>query len=277
MKFVDGMANGPKEIVKVKEIKNKETLETISLSCRKILKQLPRFLLLHKDQQKGKDRRISAILNLMYRINCNILTVMMISDWSRKRDNTVFLKLPMGVLLRAVLTDSIHAMFFSVIPDSDVEKELKLLRMGYAYSLLDRTEVYKDKVRHVSPDMDDAMLDMLYYGQLEDNYLDFYDYNEEEGYWIKKLDRHGRKERGLEKLPTSTMEGKFSALQGDPIFSELSKRAYQYYKYFSQYEHFSEEGQGDILVPFGDDNIHFPSAMGVIEESVETLMKRFKS
>lgn len=255
---------------------NKKTLEAISLSCRKILKTLSGFLLLHKDQLKGKDRRIATILNLLYRMNCNILTVLMISNWSQKRNHTVFLKLPMGVLLRTVLTDSIHAMFFTTISDVEAEKELEQLRIGYANSLLDRREVYKDKVKHVSPDMDDSLLDMFYNGQLEDNYLDFYDYNEEEGYWIKKLDKQGRNERGLEKLPTSTMERKYSVLKGDPIFGELAKRVYQYYKYFSQYEHFSEEGQGDILVPFGDDNIHFPSAMGVIEESVESLMKRFK-
>lgn len=210
-------------------------------------------------------------------MNCNILTVLMISNWSQKRNNTVFLKLPMGVLLRTVLTDSLHAMFFTSISDTEVEKELELLRMGYANSLLERREVYKDKVKHASPDIDDSLLDMFYNGQLEDNYLDFYEYNVEEGYWIKKLDKQGRKERGLEKLPTSTMEGKYSVLKGDPTFNKLAKRAYQYYKYFSQYEHFSEEGQDDILVPFGDDNIHFPSAMEVIEESIETLMKRFNS
>ena len=255
-------------------MKNKETLEAISLSCRNILKTLSGYLLSHQDLQKSENRRIAAILNLMYRMNCNILTVMMISDWSRKRHNTVFLKLPMGVLLRTVLTDGIHAMFFSAISDAEVKKELEQLRMGYAYSLLDRTEVYKDKVKRVSPSMDDDLLDRLYYGQLEDNYLHFYDYNEEEGFWIKKLDKHERKERGLEAMPTSTMAGKLSALQNEPTFGDLAKRAYQYYRYFSQYEHFSEEGQGDIFVPFGDDNIYFPSAMNVIEETIGTLIKK---
>ena len=127
-------------------MENKESLEAISLSCRKILKLLSGFLLLQKDQQKGKDRRVSAILNLMYRMTCNILTVLMMSNWSQKRNNTVFLKLPMGVLLRTVLTDSLHAMFFTSISDTEVEKELELLRMGYANSLLERREVYKDKV-----------------------------------------------------------------------------------------------------------------------------------
>lgn len=256
---------------------NQKTLVAVSLTCRKILQQLSGFLLLHKEKQRGEDRRISAILNLLYRTNCNILTVMMISGWSQKHNNTVFLKLPMGVLLRTVLTDIIHAMFFSTISDAEVEKELELLRMGYANSLLERREVYKDKVRNVSPNMDDSLLDMFYNGQLEDNYLDFYDYDENEGLWIKKLSKKERKERGLEGRPTATMEGKFSSLQDDPVFDELAKRAYQYYKYFSQYEHFSEEGQGDILVPFGEDNIHFPSAMKVIEDSVAALMNNLRT
>lgn len=254
-------------------LKNQETLKGVSLSCKKILKQLSYFLLMHKDKQKGEDRRISAILNLLYRMNSNIVTVLMISGWSQRHNDTVFLKLPMGVLMRTVLTDIIHAMFFSIISDSEVKKELELLRMGYAYSLLEREEVYKDKVRHVSPRMDDSILNMFYYGQLEDNYLDYFDYDEEEGYCIRKLNKNERKERGLERMPTSTMEGKFSVLQNDPTFAELSKRTYQYYKYFSQYEHFSENGQGDILVPFGDDNVHFPSAMKVIDESIEALMR----
>ena len=254
-------------------LKNQETLEGVSLSCKKILKQLSGYLLLHKDQQKGEDRRISAILNLLYRMNCNIVTVLMISGWSKRHNYTVFLKLPMGVLLRTVLTDIIHAMFFSIISDAEVRKELELLRMGYAYSMLEREEVYKDKVRHVSPSMDDSILNRFYYGQLEDNFLDYFDYDEEEGYWIRKLNKNDRKERGMERLPTSTMEGKFSVLQNDPTIAELSKRVFQYYKYFSQYEHFSENGQGDILVPFSDDNVHFPSAMKVIEESIEVLMK----
>lgn len=258
-------------------LKNQETLKAVALSCRMMLKELSKFLLMHKEGQRGEDRRKSAILNLLYRINCNILTIFMISGWSHKHDNTVFLKLPMGVLLRTVFTDIIHAMFFSAISDSEVEKELELLRMGYAYSLLERDEVYKDKVKHVSPCMDDSMLDMLYYGQLEDNYLEFFDYDEKEGFCIKKLTKSERRERGLERLPTSTMEGKYSVLQNNPTFAELSKHAYQYYKYFSQYEHFSENGQGDILVSFGDDNVHFPSAMKVIEDSVTALMRNLNS
>jgi hypothetical protein len=112
---------------------------------------------------------------------------------------------------------------------------------------------------------------------VEDNCLEFFDYDEEVGFCIRKLSKNERKERGLERLTTSTMEGKFSILQNNPVFAELSKRVYQYYRYFSQYEHFSENGQGDVLVPFGKDNVHFPSAMVVIEDSVVALMKNLNS
>lgn len=53
-------------------------------------------------------------------------------------------------------------------------------------------------------------------------------------------------------------------------------RLYHYYKYFSQYEHFSEEGQGDVLVSLeedGNDNIHLPSAIRVLSDGVEEIVK----
>ena len=41
-----------------------------------------------------------------------------------------------------------------------------------------------------------------------------------------------------------------------------------YYKYFSQYEHFSEQGFGDNLAPFGDDNVSFPAAIDALEKGM---------
>ena len=54
-------------------------------------------------------------------------------------------------------------------------------------------------------------------------------------------------------------------------------RRNHYYKYFSQYEHFSENGQGDVLASSkedGNDNIHFPSAIRALSAGVEEVMKR---
>lgn len=51
---------------------------------------------------------------------------------------------------------------------------------------------------------------------------------------------------------------------------------FHYYKYFSQYEHFSENGQGDVIVSSkedGNDNIHLPSAIRALSAGVEEVMK----
>lgn len=49
-------------------------------------------------------------------------------------------------------------------------------------------------------------------------------------------------------------------VQTKPRISAVVTRLNAYYKYFSQYEHFSEQGCGDSLAPFGDDNVLFPAA-----------------
>lgn len=57
-------------------------------------------------------------------------------------------------------------------------------------------------------------------------------------------------------------------------------RLFHYYKYFSQYEHFSENGQGDVLVSAeknGNDNIHLPSAIRALSAGVEQVIKNRSS
>ena len=64
-----------------------------------------------------------------------------------------------------------------------------------------------------------------------------------------------------------------------PEIKAVVTQLYHYYKYFSQYEHFSENGQGDVLVnaaETGNDNIHLPSAISVLSAGVEEIMT-FKS
>ena len=68
-------------------------------------------------------------------------------------------------------------------------------------------------------------------------------------------------------------------LIGIPEIKAVVTQLYHYYKYFSQYEHFSENGQGDVMVnavETGNDNIHLPSAISVLRAGVEEIMT-FKS
>ena len=61
-----------------------------------------------------------------------------------------------------------------------------------------------------------------------------------------------------------------------PELESVAMRLYHYFKYFSQYEHFSENGQGDVLVSMekdGNDNIHLPSAIRALSAGVEEVIK----
>ena len=66
----------------------------------------------------------------------------------------------------------------------------------------------------------------------------------------------------------------FLIKQGD--VGMVATRLYHYWKYFSQYEHFSENGQGDVLASSkedGNDNIHLPLAIRALGDGVEEVMK----
>ena len=64
-----------------------------------------------------------------------------------------------------------------------------------------------------------------------------------------------------------------------PELKSTVTRLYHYYRYFSQYEHFSENGQGDVLESTkeeGNDNIHLPSAIKALSAGVEEIMNSVK-
>ena len=61
-----------------------------------------------------------------------------------------------------------------------------------------------------------------------------------------------------------------------PELKYVAMRLYHYFKYFSQHEHFSENGQGDVLASMkkdGNDNIHLPSAIRALGVGMEEVMK----
>ena len=56
----------------------------------------------------------------------------------------------------------------------------------------------------------------------------------------------------------------------------MEKKLYHYYKYFSQYEHFSELGFGDVKASFGEDNIHMPSAIKTLKDAVDLIFEHLR-
>ena len=69
----------------------------------------------------------------------------------------------------------------------------------------------------------------------------------------------------------------FKTLKRIPQYSECAKYIYAYYKFFSQYEHFSESGLGDAIADFSNDNVNFEMALVRLEESISVIQKGLKN
>lgn len=92
---------------------------------------------------------------------------------------------------------------------------------------------------------------------------------------VTKQSKAQLRESGFSRVKTIGTKDLTDFLKGIPEIEAVVTRLYHYYKYFSQYEHFSENGQGDVLVTAeedGNDNIHLPSAIRALSAGVEEMI-----
>ena len=111
---------------------------------------------------------------------------------------------------------------------------------------------------------------------MEDNFLGqlTLDDNLEELTVIKQS-KPQLKEKGFTRMKSVMTKEVVDFLKGIPELEKVATLLFHYYKYFSQYEHFSENGQGDVLASSekdGNDNIHLPSAIRALNSGVEIVM-----
>ena len=71
MKFTGSRLKAMTDSLMKERLKNQETLEGVSLSCKKILKKLSSFLLMHKDKQKGEDSFTYYVTNKYLMKKCD--------------------------------------------------------------------------------------------------------------------------------------------------------------------------------------------------------------
>jgi hypothetical protein len=146
--------------------------------------------------------------------------------------------------------------------------------------MLERKEVYRDQVKSTGKILDDVFIDHLWELTMEDNFLGplTLDDNLEE-LTVRKQSKQQLKEEGFSKMKSVKTKDIVDFLIRIPEIEKVATRLYHYYKYFSQYEHFSENGQGDVLASSekdGNDNIHLPSAIRALSEGVEIVMKNYE-
>lgn len=227
---------------------------------------------------KDNPRRVEkVVLFVLYRIFANVHSAWILTTVAYKEGKVSFFQLPIGILLRCAFTDCLFALYIQRVDEQRAAEELDLRTYEYANSLLERKEVYRDQVKSSWMDEDDDMIDNFWELALEDNFLHLLTFDEKKKeLTVTKRSKEQMKEAGFIKSKSvGTKDQKDFLVQQDGL-EELATHLFHYYKYFSQYEHFSENGQGDILASSqenGNDNIHFPSAIRALSAGVEELMR----
>lgn len=240
-----------------------------------LLKKIKKY---GKDHSQGEQERIEKVkVLLLYRIYSNLYSSLLLTAQVLKTGKISFFQLPIGLLLRCCFTDCLFALYMQRAGKERIYEELDLRTIEYANSILERKEVYRDQVKSTGKILDDAFIDHLWELTLEDNFLGLLtlDDNQEEITVIKQS-KGKLKDTGFSKQNSIKTKDIVDFLIAIPELESVAMRLYHYFKYFSQYEHFSENGQGDVLASMekdGNDNIHLPSAIRALSVGMEEVIK----
>lgn len=248
------------------KVRNMRTWNAIGQQTTEICRDL-RGKLLDYSKREDKQKRDLLMMDLVRRNECNLFAVLILIKTSLK-NGTTYLKLPVGLLLRSCFADCIMGLYVSLLSKDEAKQFAQTLNEEYVASLFSRAEVYKDKVRNVLP-YDDEILEGWYTMQIEDNYLHYLAPNPEETNMnlctIWKVEKTGKH---------VTLDKMVKAIKKSDELKILGKQLYAYYKYFSQYEHFSEAAHGDALVDFGLDNVSYEKAIEALRRGMRMILDR---
>ena len=231
-----------------------------------------------KEQPQGELDRVEKVtFLLLYRIYSNLYSSLLLTMQALKNRKISFFQLPIGIILRCCFTDCLFTLYIQRVGKKQACEELDLRTIEYANSMLERKEVYRDQVKSIGTKFDDDFIDHMWELTMEDNFLGLLTLDDNlEKLAVTKQSKKDLLEAGFSKLKSVGTKEQKDFLIGFPELEAVATRLYHYYKYFSQYEHFSESGQGDILVSseeYGNDNIHLPSAIRALSAGVEEVIK----
>lgn len=239
-----------------------------------LLKKIQEYV---KEHSQGELERVEKVkLLLLYRIYSNLYSSLLLTAQVLKTGTISFYQLPIGLLLRCCFTDCLFALYIQHADKKRVHEELELRTIEYANSMLERKEVYRDQVKSTGIIHDDDFIDHMWEVTVEDNFLGPLTLDDPPGkLTVRKQSKPELKDEGFSKIKSVKTKDVVEFLIGIPELENVTTRLYHYYKYFSQYAHFSENGQGDVLAALdkdGNDNIHLPSAIRALSAGVEIVM-----
>ena len=243
-----------------------------------LLKKIQEYV---KEHSQGELERVEKVkLLLLYRIYSNLYSSLLLTAQVLKTGKISFHQLPIGLLLRCCFTDCLFALYIQHADKKRVYEELELRTIEYANSILERKEVYIDQVKSTGIIHDDDFIDHLWELTMEDNFLGLLTLdNNLEKLTVRKQSNCQLKDGGFSKTKSVRTKDVVEFLNSIPDLEKVPTRLFHYYKYFSQYEHFSENGQGDVVASsekYGNDNIHLPSAIRALIAGVKIVMKNYE-
>lgn len=242
-----------------------------------LLKKIQKY---GEEHSQGKLERVEKVkLLLLHRIYSNLYSSLLLTEQVLRTGRISFFQLPIGLLLRCCFTDCLFAIYIQHVGIERVYEELDLRRIEYANSILERKEVYRDQVKSTELTLDDDFIDHMWELTMEDNFLGSLtlEYNLKK-LTVRKQSKPELKDEGFSTTKSINTKNIADFLIRIPELEKVATRLYHYYKYFSQYEHFSENGQGDVLASsdaVGNDNVHLPSAVKALSTGVEMVMKNY--
>lgn len=254
---------------------NKQVWREILIECCRIFETQRKALQNYIKESEHTQKNLVLFL-LARRIIINIRAIVELAGVSYKSGGSLLFKFPVGLLLRSCLIDSITGLYMKSQNDIALGHIMKKLDHDYAKALFEELEVYRDKL--CSLDFANELIEILYTSSLEDTFLQYFDIND------KRKESGDLKERSIWKvsdqnkyLPNGVsvntdLKNMKKALTNELQFGSCAESLYAYYKYFSQWEHFSENGAGDVLADFGEDNINMPKAFGHIETALSFML-----
>lgn len=240
-----------------------------------LLKRIQQFMTEQPQEELEQVEKVTMFL--LFRIYSNLYSALILTAAAHKKGKITFFQLPIGIILRCAFTDCLFALYIQRIDKDRAYEELELRTIEYANSLLERREVYRDQVNSIGKVFDDDFIDNLWELTMEDNFLNWLSITKgKNDLEVTKQTKDQLKDAGFLKPKSAGIKDQIDFLIKQEGLNVIATRLYHYYKYFSQYEHFSENGQGDVFASLedgGNDNIHLPSAIRALSAGVEEVIK----
>lgn len=229
----------------------------------------------------SKTRKRNFLISILVRLSSNLCSIALLSKYMVINRKPVLLKFPVGLLLRNCFMDALLGLYICDKDENHVAEITEVLHADYVNALFNQFEVYRDNVGDGG--LDDGVLEHMYTMAIEDNYLEYLEPNKdpievevghERDIWRvtprKKIRTLIPEKKVTNELNIKSM---WEYLKERENYAECASFLFSYYKYFSQYEHFSESSFGDATVSLDVDHVNLVKAVERLSESIGVIQQ----